>query len=239
MTAAVVELVGELTSRFPPVPLLDAFSIVYVRYWLSKPKRADTASKLKVVKDYYCKPRTRGGGEVVQPLLSAQALDEQLSVFCTTMAATSTALHDELLLAEQEAQRAKQRRASGAGGAADAATAEGAAASTSASRPAEPSTRQCWERITSVAGLQHGLSEFVKLAELVFVMVPGSVEDERRFSALAFIKSKVRNRLTDHLGVCMRMFSQEFFTAHTFPYNEALDAWRPAAEKRGRYMQNK
>ncbi|PNH12332.1 hypothetical protein TSOC_000728 [Tetrabaena socialis] len=53
--------------------------------------------------------------------------------------------------------------------------------------PAAAVTRQCWERITSVAGLQHGLSEFVKLAELVFVMVPGSVEDERRFSALAFV----------------------------------------------------
>jgi hypothetical protein len=37
--------------------------------------------------------------------------------------------------------------------------------------------------------------EWVKVAELVMVMVPGSVEDERMFSTLEYIRYSQRNRL--------------------------------------------
>jgi hypothetical protein len=54
--------------------------------------------------------------------------------------------------------------------------------------------------------------ELFKLVELVIVMVLGSVEDERTFSTLTFMKSKLRNRLTTHLDLVVRMYAQDFFT---------------------------
>ena len=74
------------------------------------------------------------------------------------------------------------------------------------------------------------------LAELALVMVPGSVEDERLFSAMNFIKNELRNKLKNpHLTAAVRLFFSRQFTVKTFPYMEALKAWRAAAAKRGRY----
>ena len=40
------------------------------------------------------------------------------------------------------------------------------------------------------------------------VMVPGSVEAERMFSTMSFLKDKLWNRLTTHLSPCARLYSQ-------------------------------
>jgi hypothetical protein len=50
------------------------------------------------------------------------------------------------------------------------------------------------------------LSEFIKVAELAVTAVLGSVEDERTFSTLRFMKSKIRNRLGIHLQTCAKCF---------------------------------
>ncbi len=68
------------------------------------------------------------------------------------------------------------------------------------------SPSECWLELMQDKSVRSGVSEYAKLAEIALVMVPGSVEDERRFSALTFRKSKVRNRLLAHLGQVMRMF---------------------------------
>jgi hypothetical protein len=50
----------------------------------------------------------------------------------------------------------------------------------------------------------------MRLVELAIVQVIGSVEDERTFSTLIFMKSKLLNRLTRHLNiayVCLIMTS--------------------------------
>ncbi len=54
--------------------------------------------------------------------------------------------------------------------------------------------------------------EFFRLVELVIVMVLGSVEDERTFSTLTFMKSKLRNHLTTHFDLVVKMYAQDFFT---------------------------
>lgn len=73
------------------------------------------------------------------------------------------------------------------------------------------------------------MSEWIGLAELVFVMVGGSVEDERKFSAMSFIKNKQRNKLqASHLSMCVRMFADELYSVGTFPYAQALKWWRKA-----------
>ena len=69
------------------------------------------------------------------------------------------------------------------------------------------------------------LSEWAVLAELALVMVPGSVEAERMFSTLSFLKNKLRNRLTTHLSPCARIYNQSSYTLADFPFHEAIKAW--------------
>jgi hypothetical protein len=87
------------------------------------------------------------------------------------------------------------------------------------------------------AYLAQELNEWQKVAEIGLVMVPGSVEDERRISAVTFNKSDVHNWLTEHLGACLRLFSQQMFTSRSFPYATALQEWKDMKTMRGRYMQ--
>jgi hypothetical protein len=72
------------------------------------------------------------------------------------------------------------------------------------------------------------ISEYVKLAEIGSVLVLGSVEDERCFSSLKFLKSYQRNRLGKHLPLVVRMFGQRYYSLEDFPYSEVIDSWRQA-----------
>jgi hypothetical protein len=77
--------------------------------------------------------------------------------------------------------------------------------------------------------LRHGLSEYIKLAEIAVVLVLGSVEDERTFSTLSFMKDKLRNRLQTHLPLVVSMHNQSFFDINTFPYEEAYSEWKKSS----------
>jgi len=48
--------------------------------------------------------------------------------------------------------------------------------------------------------------EYYKLAQVAIVQVLGSVEDERCFSSLAFLKNKLRNSLDMHLECGVEMY---------------------------------
>ena len=89
--------------------------------------------------------------------------------------------------------------------------------------------------MTSCKSVSERVSEWIKLAELAMVMVGGSVEDERLFSTMDFVKNKLRNRLSDHLEVSVRMKAQHVFDIETFPYGEACEEWTAARTVRGRY----
>jgi hypothetical protein len=58
------------------------------------------------------------------------------------------------------------------------------------------------------------------------------VEDERAFSALAFVKNKQRNALNVHLELCVCLKTQHFFQLEDFPYEAAIQHW---AEVKKRY----
>jgi hypothetical protein len=53
-------------------------------------------------------------------------------------------------------------------------------------------------------------------------MVLGSVEDERCFSTLSFVKSKLKNKLTTHLDLVVWMYVEFVFTIQTFPFDVAI-----------------
>jgi hypothetical protein len=63
------------------------------------------------------------------------------------------------------------------------------------------------------------LNEYLKLAKI-------AVEDEQFFFTLAFMKDKLHNRLGLHLDTTICMFPQEFYIQKSFPYQEAITAWK-------------
>ena len=77
------------------------------------------------------------------------------------------------------------------------------------------------------------ISSNILLAQLVFVMVPGSVEEERMFSAMKYLKNVYRNRLLEvHLTMCARAFHHPRVTLSNFPYKHAIRFWLEQKERR-------
>jgi hypothetical protein len=245
-TAAANGLLADLSVRFPESDLLDAFSVVYPQYWQTQPSAEDFASKLDVIKQRYCQAASYPGGDL-RPLLDEGLLDIQTPLFREQAALKTQQIYKERARAATNASGrcppVLSRGDSGdeGGGAEDEDGTSGLEACTSASAAAAPHiglTTDLWRRLTVSSYSKSRLSEFAKLAELVLVMVPGSVEEERTFSTMSFIKSKLRNRLDEHLRPAVQLFSQRMFDLDSFPYDEALNIWRDAAP-RGRYMANR
>jgi hypothetical protein len=90
---------------------------------------------------------------------------------------------------------------------------------------------QMWRLMSALPLFQLHCSEWSVLAEVVLVMVGVSVEDERVFSAMNFIKNALRNRLGTHLERCVRMKGQNEFKVATFPYDEVHASWVGADSK--------
>jgi hypothetical protein len=65
--------------------------------------------------------------------------------------------------------------------------------------------------------------EYRKLAEIAVTYILGSVEDERYFSSVGFLKNKLRNPLDNNLEVVVGMFSQCVFTLEKFPYDTCFE----------------
>jgi len=64
-----------------------------------------------------------------------------------------------------------------------------------------------------------------KIFEYFKLVVLGSVEDERTFFTVIFMKSKLRNRLTTNLDLVVRMYVHDFFTLQTFSFQIAIIDW--------------
>ena len=93
-----------------------------------------------------------------------------------------------------------------------------------------PSTK-LWHYVACNRALVSNFPEFAKLAEIALVQVLGSVEDERTFSSLSFLKDKTRNRLDNaHLSLVVGMHAQEAYTLKTFPYDACFQQWNAACE---------
>ncbi|KAJ9531465.1 hypothetical protein QJQ45_006913 [Haematococcus lacustris] len=97
--------------------------------------------------------------------------------------------------------------------------------SSSAANPAKETTK-LWRYLAGQPITKADILEYIKLAELALVMTPGSVEEERMFSAMAYLKDDTRNRLQEcPLNVCARVFSSNQFDLDTFPDERAISKW--------------
>ncbi|KAJ9521919.1 hypothetical protein QJQ45_024787 [Haematococcus lacustris] len=107
--------------------------------------------------------------------------------------------------------------------------------SSAAANPAKETTK-LWRYLAGQPITKADILEYIKLAELALVMTPGLVEEERMFSAMAYLNDDTRNRLQEcHLNVCARVFSSNQFDLDTFPDERAISKWLDNAAERGRY----
>jgi hypothetical protein len=95
-----------------------------------------------------------------------------------------------------------------------------------------PATK-LWTKLDSNTLLFSCLSEYMKVADIDLTAVLESVEDERTFSTLKFMKSKLRTRLGPHLDTTMRMFSQGFYNQEMFFYQETISHWHKIRSRIG------
>jgi hypothetical protein len=67
------------------------------------------------------------------------------------------------------------------------------------------------------------LKEFMPLLFIYMVVIGTSVEDERLFSAMYFVNSVLRNRLSENLEACIWAKVQTQLTRDDFLYMDALE----------------
>ena len=92
-------------------------------------------------------------------------------------------------------------------------------------------TTVVWQRMTGCSSFAHTFSEYHKGANLALTMIGGSVEEERTFSGMNFLKSKLRNRLDGHLDMCMRFFCQDFLHNAVFPLRQGIQGLEERQEQ--------
>ena len=63
-------------------------------------------------------------------------------------------------------------------------------------------------------------------------MILGSMEDERMFSALSLLKSKLRNKIDKNVDTCLRLNVTKY-EADNFPYERTIALWKSYRERRG------
>ncbi len=62
----------------------------------------------------------------------------------------------------------------------------------------------------------HSFPKYLKLTEMAIVHVLRNVKDEKCFSSLAFLKSKLQATLDPHLPLVVGMYNQKFFYFRKF-----------------------
>ncbi|KAJ9530549.1 hypothetical protein QJQ45_012511 [Haematococcus lacustris] len=81
--------------------------------------------------------------------------------------------------------------------------------SSAAANPTKETTK-LWRYLAGQPITKADILEYIKLAELALVMIPGSVEEERMFSTMAYLKDDTRNRLQEcHWNVCAHVCAQQ------------------------------
>ena len=100
-----------------------------------------------------------------------------------------------------------------------------------ASKPLINRVTKLWRRLDANSTLSSSFPEYMKFAQITLIHVLGSVEDERAFSSLTFLKDKLQNRLDgDHLGLVVEMHNQSVYTLTSFPYEKCFKQWLNSCE---------
>ena len=193
----------EMSSRFPDHGLMDALGVVYPQYWLQGDCASSFRKHLDIIKNFYYEPKWIGE-------------DEQKR--CVP------AVLDKFLL-ESEQPIFKIAMIANAH-----AAMELPPLNAPAHQLVNPLTK-LWRTLDGNSSLGKNFGEYLKLAQIAIVHVLGSVEDERTFFALSFLKDRLRNRLDHHLGVVVGMHCQNVYTLKFFPYDDCFKQWVLATKR--------
>jgi hypothetical protein len=77
-----------------------------------------------------------------------------------------------------------------------------------------------WNKLSSNALLCVHLSEFMKVAKSVAIQIMGSMEDEKTFSTLTFMNTRLWNHLYEHLDLVFCIYIVDIFS-----YDDAITTW--------------
>ena len=95
-----------------------------------------------------------------------------------------------------------------------------------------PSTADFWCRSLQNGVVNPRMPEVAKLAEIMLLAPTGSMENERSFSDMNFIKNDRRNSLGEkHLNACMKGWRCRF-TLENIPYEVALAIWMASPRRK-------
>jgi hypothetical protein len=218
----------ELRKRFPTGMLLRAFSVYDARYWRSAEcTLEDFRSKLEVLCAHYSASEQGGisldakklmqesgaAFAVLRPM-AKNALQQQAD----SAAAAHIKTVDELSKSDLDSCSSDNDTEAAAGGA-DLALAE--AGGLGEGKGLHANTIM-WRRMEQLPAAATLYGETMRVAKLGMTMVATSVMDERAFSAMSFIKNRLRARLTKSLQLCMRAKLQQHFNVDTFPYGSVF-----------------
>jgi hypothetical protein len=64
-----------------------------------------------------------------------------------------------------------------------------------------------WRKVGQNALMINQLNEFLKLMDVAITAILSSMDDERTFSTLGYMKSKLCNRFGCYLDTCVKTFS--------------------------------
>jgi hypothetical protein len=201
---AAMQLISELEERFPASDLVNAIGVVFPQYWMGPNCLELFPLHLDILKNYY---------------FSARDIE-------TDRESGGRTIVDALLNGrdlDNQATLFKQTMIKHAPKVME-----------DALKLGKNPLSLLWSRLQGSGGYLCGyLTEWFKMADLAVTTVIGSVEDERTFSTLSWLKSKVRNRLNDHLDCTISVYSQKYFELSTFPYEKAIEHWLEHKDRRG------
>jgi hypothetical protein len=220
--------------------LLDAFSILSPEYWWGPggPTLADFKQKLTVLTDTYGKAVSCGGQDY-PPLVSSSETGVQAGYYFQYARTISIELSHKLKQEAADRERAK----AGQPARASAVTADNyhewevSSTQSDDDEPElptsyfttdgdmRPTLSRFWAAMCSSPIMEGHVSEFAALARILITLVPGSVEEERLFSAMNFLKHKLRSRLTTGLVPAVRVFTDRRYKLSAFPIKEATNKW--------------
>jgi hypothetical protein len=202
--AAAVSLREAIMFRFPPLPILQAMEMIYPEWWVG----IGTGRTRDDVQELLVAIKeTYCKDEVV-------VKDDEESVVPALLDANSLDLELEYFFGKMRSQSKD--------------------AIQNAKSMGVNATTLLWQNLTSSPSIVAHMPEFIKLAEITLVLIGGSVEDERTFSIVKWVKNPQRNRLQgDNLDACVRVHGQTWFDLKTFPYEMALESWLAKTERRG------
>jgi hypothetical protein len=163
---------------------MDAFGFVYLQYWLTSEADDNFEKHLSIIKEYYGHTKkfdnqSKGIKEVGTSTTKTKEVAPILDI---------QKLDEQTLIFKITMKGNCHFAMTG-------------------DLPLNPLTR-LWRRVEASCLLRRKLFEFLKVVELVVVIVLGFVEDERTFNTLSFMKNKLKNHLSTHLPVVVGMYGQ-------------------------------